>query len=88
MAAVIETQAYRSSIVYLNGEYWGLYNIREKVNEHFLDDKINVTKSEINILERNGEIVEGTNQTYNELIEFVTNNSLANSANYDVVADQ
>ena len=84
----IETQAYRSSIVYLNGEYWGLYNIREKVNEHFLDDKINVTKSEINILERNGEIVEGTNQTYNELIEFVTNNSLANSANYDVVADQ
>ena len=84
----LETQAYRPSIVYLNGEYWGLYNIREKVNEHFLDDKINVTKSEINILERNGEIVEGTNQTYNELIDFVTNNSLANPTNYDVVADQ
>ncbi len=84
----LETQAYRPSIVYLNGEYWGLYNIREKVNEHFLDDKINVTKSQINILERNGEIVEGTNQTYNELIDFVTNNSLANPTNYDVVADQ
>ena len=84
----IETQAYRSSIVYLNGQYWGLYNIREKVNEHFLDDKINVTKSEINILERNGEIVEGTNQAYNELINFITNNSLANQTNYDVIADQ
>ena len=41
----LETQAYRPSIVYLNGEYWGLYNIREKVNEHFLDDKINVTRN-------------------------------------------
>ena len=84
----LETQAYRSSVVYLNGEYWGLYNIREKVNEHFLDDKINVTKSEINILERNGEIVEGTNETYNDLIAFVTNNNLAIQENYEFVADQ
>jgi hypothetical protein len=84
----LETQAYRSSVVYLNGEYWGLYNIREKVNEHFLDDKINVSKSEINILERNGEIVEGTNETYNDLIGFVTNNDLSIQANYEFVADQ
>jgi hypothetical protein len=84
----LETQAYRSAIVYLNGQYWGLYNIREKVNEHFLDDKINVSKSQINILERNGEVVEGTKQTYDELIEFVTNNNLNNDSNYDYVSEK
>jgi hypothetical protein len=26
----IPTQAYRPSVVFLNGEYWGIYNIRER----------------------------------------------------------
>lgn len=84
----LEYQAHRSAVVYLNGQYWGFYNIREKVNEHFLDDKINVDKSEINILEGNGEVVEGSNTSYNELINFVSNNSLSDQSNYDYVANQ
>ena len=82
----LEYQAHRSAVVYLNGEYWGFYNIREKVNDHFLDDKINVDKSEINILTNNGEIVKGSNTEYNEIINFVTNNSLTVQSNYDYVA--
>lgn len=84
----LEYQAHRSAVVYLNGEYWGFYNIREKVNDHFLDDKINVDKSEINILTNNGEIVKGSNTAYNEIINFVTNNSLTVQSNYNYVASQ
>ncbi len=84
----LETQAYRPAVVYLNGEYWGFYNIREKVNEHFLDDKIDVDKSEINLLVANGEVVEGSNDSYNELINYVRNNSLAVQDNFDYVANQ
>lgn len=84
----IEYQDHRSAVVYLNGQYWGFYNIREKVNEHFLDDKINVDKSEINILEANGDIVQGSNAAYNDLITFVTNNNLSDQSNYDFVASQ
>jgi len=32
----IETLAYRPVVVYLNGEYWGLYNLREKVSQEYL----------------------------------------------------
>ena len=32
----VDVQAYRPVVTYINGEYWGLYNLREKVNEHFL----------------------------------------------------
>ena len=84
----LEYQTHRSAVVYLNGEYWGFYNIREKVNEHFLDNKINVDKSEINILTRDGEIVKGSNTEYNQLIDFVTNNSMTDQSNYDYVASQ
>ena len=84
----LETQAFRPAVVYLNGEYWGFYNIREKVNEHFLDDKIDVDKSEINLLVTNGEVVEGSNDSYNELIDFIRGNSLSIQDNFDYVADQ
>ena len=84
----LETQAYRSVAVYLNGNYWGFYNIREKINEHFIDDKIDVDKSEINLLEFNGEVVQGSNDAYNAIIAYVTNNSLAVEENFDYVASQ
>jgi hypothetical protein len=84
----LETQAYRSVAVYLNGDYWGFYNIREKINEHFLDDKIDVDKSEINILEFNGDVVEGSNDSYNAIIDYVSNNSLAVQQNYDYISSQ
>ena len=32
----IDHQEYRPAAVYINGDYWGIHNIREKVNEEFL----------------------------------------------------
>ena len=42
-------------------QYCGFYNIREKINEHFLDDKIDVSKGAINLLEEDAEIIYGSN---------------------------
>ena len=79
----LETQAFRPAAVYLNGEYWGFYNIREKISEHFLDDKINVKKSKINLLELGGDVIQGSNEDYLDLIEFITNNSLDSAENFN-----
>ena len=35
----IDFQKYRPAILYINGEFWGIQNIREKVNEHFISSK-------------------------------------------------
>ena len=32
----INDQAYRPGIVYLNGRYWGIHNIREMEDKYFL----------------------------------------------------
>lgn len=32
----VETQAYRPAVVYLNGEYWGIHNLRERYDQHYL----------------------------------------------------
>src|SRR5690554_7474240 len=32
-------QEYRPVVVYINGKYWGIYSLREKINEHFIHDQ-------------------------------------------------
>lgn len=31
-----ETQAYRPAVVFVNGEYWGVMNLRERYDQHYL----------------------------------------------------
>ena len=32
----MDIQAYRPAVIYINGEYWGIQNIREKMNEEYI----------------------------------------------------
>jgi len=89
----LDLQAYKPAVVFINGEYWGILNIREKVNEHFLaDNNVGVDPDELDLLELAGDpqpvIIEGDNQDYLDMINFVSNNSLADVGNYQIVEEQ
>jgi hypothetical protein len=84
----VDIQAYRSVATYLNGEYWGLYNLREKVNEHYLASLHGDDPDEINMLEFNAAVIQGSNEGYRAMIDFMAANTLTNDANYQQVADQ
>jgi len=86
--AGLDLQAFQPTVTYLNGEYWGIYNLREKINEHFVVSKHGGNTEDVTILEKNGEIIFGDNQEYLDLIEFVSSHNLANEANYKLVEDQ
>ena len=60
----IDHQAYRPVVVYINGTYWGIHNIREKINEHFLAQHHNVGPNDINLLEGRGWAKHGSNADY------------------------
>ena len=81
----LEYQDFRPTATYLNGEYWGFYNIREKINEHFLAAKSGVDPDDIDLLEFNGDIVHGSNIEYLNLLQYLQVNSLTNQANYEYV---
>ncbi len=84
----LDYQAYRPAATYLNGEYWGFYNIREKINEHFIASKHNLNPNNIDLLEYNSNIIHGDNQEYIELIDFVQNKDLAQNDNYEYVEER
>ncbi|MDO6721294.1 CotH kinase family protein [Psychrosphaera sp. 1_MG-2023] len=81
----IDVQAAQPSLVYLNGAFWGLYNLREKVNEHFLASKHDLNPDQIDIVEANGVLVHGDNRDFKNLMAFVASNNLNNDDNYAYV---
>ncbi len=86
----VDVQAYKPVVVYINGKYWGLYFIREKVDEHFIANHYNVktTKTDTDILRIDGEVKTGSNKKYNSMMSFINNNSLSNSNNYKKIKEQ
>jgi hypothetical protein len=83
-----DIQAFEPVILYLNGQYWGHLNLREKVNEDYLASNHDVDAAKLDLLELNGSILHGNNAEYLELLDFLNNNSLAGDANYEIVASQ
>lgn len=84
----VETQYYRPSILFINGEYWGIHNIRDKYDEHYFEAKYGIPENELTVLENNAVFKWGNENGkahYDALVNFVSNNNLQNAANYQQV---
>ena len=86
----IDAQAYQPSIIFLNGQYWGIHNIREKINEHYIKTKYKVKTKNIDIIEADILVEKleasfGNMNGYNKMIEFIKNNSLSKKENFDQI---
>jgi len=81
----VEVQAYTSVILYINGNYWGLYDFREKVDEDFVATHYNVDESTASVVRVDGIVSAGNKSTYNKLMAFVSNHDLSIPANYATV---
>lgn len=77
-----DTQAYQPSIVFINGEFWGIHNIRERYDKHYLNRVYGVNEDEIDLLELNAWVKEGDAFHYYYMIDFILTNDISNNANY------
>jgi hypothetical protein len=79
---------YRPAIVFINGEYWGIHNMRERHDQDYLALKFGLDGDEIDIMDifDRIRIDTGDDVAYLELIEFLENNDLSDQAVYDTVA--
>ena len=86
--STVAVQAYRACVLYLNGEYWGVYYIREKVDENYLSQHTNYAPETFSLLYRNGEVEEGTESGYAALVNFVAYHDMTNEENYRYVCER
>ena len=90
----LAVQAYVQCIVYLNGEYWGVYNLREKVSKFYIAQHYSVNDPDtITVLVGNGTLVTGdasAKADYDALISYCKerNCDLSNSSDYNYVCSK
>ncbi len=61
----IHTMAYEPCLLYLNGEYWGVYGIREKIDEEYVEANYDVDEDDVDLL-NSWEALAGTNSDFIE----------------------
>lgn len=87
----LDIQAYQPAIVFINGEYWGLHNIRERFDEYYISNKYKMPIDSIVVLELGGNLFFGKkndNKDFHALLAFLDKNDLALQANYDYVKEK
>lgn len=82
----IDLLDYRPVRVYLNGEYWGIYGIREMFNKYYVESHHGADPDNVDILSDPygpGSFVrEGDFVRYDEMTDFLAANSLSSPAAY------
>ena len=81
----MHVMAYRPAIVYLNGAYWGIHNMRELPNLEYFESNFGVQADNLDFLLGQAFPVAGSADAYNEMIEFIGNNDLALAQNMAAV---
>lgn len=71
-------------VVFLNGKYWGVYEVRERYDENYLSS-IWDTDKDLDLVSQQGFIHSGDNDDWLKMLRYVEQNDLTQSAAYDSV---
>ena len=90
----LSIQEFVPVVVYINGNYWGIHNIREKIDVNYFASRYNSSLDRIDVLVYENKKMnlqfgkEQSLQSFNELINFVMEHSLADEKAYQTVCSQ
>ncbi len=83
-----ETMAFRPALLFLNGEFWGIANIRERYDKHYLSIKYGISDSRIDYLTGNRGLVEGSAAHYNAMLNYITSGGVVQPQRFEYIKTQ
>ncbi len=98
----VDTMAYAPVLLFINGEFWGVYNARERYSGDYVESHYGIDKDNVALIESDYSQVH-TNQNapfivssgldndaddFNDLVTYIKSNSMSNSKNYQYVASK
>lgn len=84
----IESLASRPTVLFLNGEYWGIYYIEEKPDERFLEDHLDVSLDSLNIIDIWNDADYGTASNFYALRNWMQDADLTDEEQYAYAEQQ
>ena len=85
----LEAPNSRLVVLYLNGEYWGVYFLQEKLDDRYLEDHFGINPEECNIISNWGkEIESGDGLGFEQLMGWLETADLSVTENYDYLCSR
>ena len=78
---------FQPGVVFVNGDYFGVFGIRERQDEHYLAKNNNVREDQIDLLRFEGDVLHGSNKAFFDMVDYIVNNDLSIQSKFDLVAD-
>ena len=76
-------QQCKPVVMYLGGEYWGIYFIRERFSADYIASHFDVPEDSVDLISGVGRLEEGSTKDFNALVKFVKNNDLSKDENFE-----
>ena len=87
----VDYQRGRYVIVYYNGKYFGIHDMRERTNEYYFETHYGMKHKNINILKTSvasNSTSSGSTDDYTALMEWLKNHNLSKEENYEYLASK
>ncbi len=78
----VDYQKFRPCVVFMNGKYWGLYNIREKSTARYFKSNYKIKKRNLDLIKKMAIAQAGDMAAYNELIGYLEYNDMSKENHY------
>lgn len=85
---LVDVMATRPAVFYINGEYYGFYCIREKINKHFVASHYNIPNDSMDIIMGNSNVEEGSGKDWSAMLSYIKTHDLSKPEYYNYVTER
>jgi CotH kinase protein/Lamin Tail Domain/Chitobiase/beta-hexosaminidase C-terminal domain/GEVED domain/Divergent InlB B-repeat domain len=78
---VLNMQAARPSVVYYNGQYWGIHNLRERMNQAYVEQHFNLPSGSYDLIENFRDVMHGDSLEWAAFYDFFSNTQFEETEN-------
>lgn len=82
-----EVQDFQPVIKFINGEYWGIYNLRERYDRHYFNRNYDIDRDNLDYLDiyhnREPQVSDGSRTFYMAMLDYALENDLSEQEHYE-----
>ena len=85
LVPTLRMSEYRSAVHFLNGEFWGIIGIREKIDEDYVSRLNDIPLESLNYIGGDTLMTCGSRQEFDEMLDYIQKTDLSDDANFAYV---
>lgn len=84
----VDFMDYKPVVCYVNGKYHGIYDLREKIDEDYLENHHGIDGDNVDIIKGNNIINSGSDAEYKKLLNYIKTHDVTNDSVYNYICSQ